>query len=154
MGRSGEIIRFAGTHLKAKAGEENEKLRELHIEQMLGHLSNCEPAHVVLCGDFNTDPFDVEHHKARAVPAVLGHDMGFCSAYPLPASAEDAGYTTWKRRKEREDRHVIDYIFHTPGLQPGAVWEVPAAADMCRERLPNRKYPSDHVAIAAELTFI
>ncbi|CAK0831671.1 unnamed protein product, partial [Prorocentrum cordatum] len=73
---TGEVVRFAATHLKAKAGQENESLRAQHVEQLLRLLSRGGAPHVVLCGDFNSDPFDVEGHRALAVPAVLGHRLG------------------------------------------------------------------------------
>lgn len=154
---SDETIRVAGTHLKAKSGEVNERLRTLHVGQLLNALCRePEPRHMVILGDFNTDPFDVSgEHMARAVPAVLDSAAPkFLSAYPLPQSSEKGDYTTWKRRGTKEDRHVIDYIFHSPSLQPRALLGMPPAEAIDTNRLPGFKYPSDHMAIAAEFEFV
>lgn len=151
---SGEVLRFAATHLKAKEGEENERKRELHMSQIVHALqTDSPPEHTVLCGDFNTDPFDVEGaHDARAVPLLLSNTQ-LVHAYPLPKDGSSGEYTTWKRRGHRERRHWIDYIFHSPGLHVASLLQAPSPEDIGPERLPSCRYPSDHVAIAAELVF-
>lgn len=151
---SGEVLRFAATHLKAKDGEENERKRELHMAQIIHALhADSPPKHTVLCGDFNTDPFDVEGaHDARAVPLLLSNTQ-LIHAYPLPKDASSGEYTTWKMRGKSERRHWIDYIFHSPGLRAASLLQMPSPEDVGPERLPSCRYPSDHVAIAAELVF-
>ena len=63
---------------------------------------------VLLMGDLNTDPFDVEgHHIAAVVPAILGaRELGLRSAYELPVKGDRKAYTTWKRRGDYEARPV------------------------------------------------
>lgn len=152
---SGRLVRFGAAHLKAKSGEDNELLREHQANQLMDILSASPiPDNLVLCGDFNTEPFDMPQHKARAVPAILqAPAVNLRSAYPLPNSSDSGEYTTWKRRGAYEGRHVKDYIFHSESLRAAKILSVPQIEDVHPERLPGLQYPSDHIAIAAELCF-
>jgi len=150
---SQETVRLVATHLKAKAGEENERLRYFHVGQLLQAISaEPAPAHTVVCGDFNSDPFGVLGvHTASAVPRVLATST-LRSAYPLPTSLRDCAhlYSTWKRRGSDDTPHWIDYIFHSPSLRPTSLLLPPHASDLDAARLPGFRYPSDHIALAAE----
>ena len=157
-GGAGELLLVGATHLKAKPGEANEASRAADVRQLLAALQRradaLPAAHVLLCGDFNTDPYDVPQHKAACVPAVRAHPLGLRSAYPLPASDADAAFTTWKRRGATEARHMIDYIWHSPRLTPYQTLAPPDAAALEPARLPGFRYPSDHLSIAARLVAV
>ena len=77
--------------------------------------------------------------------------MGMQSAYK-EVLGEEPRWTTWKRRGVKESKHTIDYILITPKVGVGQVLRPPEDADMAPERLPGWRYPSDHVALQAELT--
>ena len=145
----------ATTHMKAKLSQPNEDLRAKQITQLLDALeeSAADKADaLMLCGDFNTDPYDEPGKQvAKCVPAVLGHRLGLRSAYPLPRSEHDGWWTTWKKRGASEVKHTIDYIFHSSGLQPTSVLAPPAVDDLEEARLPGIRYPSDHLSIMAEI---
>ena len=157
--RSAEGVRVtvAATHLKAKAGAKNEERRVHDVREILGALeaeaaASRAPCHVLLMGDFNTNPYDEPgKHEAAAVPAVLAHPLQLRSAYPLPQSEGGQGWTTWKRRAGKEARNTIDYIFHSAGLAPTRLLAAPDKAELEPARLPGLRYPSDHLAIMAEL---
>eukprot|EP00667_Euglena_gracilis_P019266 EG_transcript_20615 len=90
-----EVV-VAAVHLKAKATQSNEDIREQSIMHVLSRLeenSGGHPQPVLLLGDFNTGPFDVDDVlKAKAIPAVLrNRSLNLRSAYRLPSSAEDIG---------------------------------------------------------------
>ena len=89
-------------------------------------------------------------HAAQAVPAVLAHPLALQSAYPLPGSSCESGWTTWKRRGAAEVKHTIDYIFHSANLRVTGLLAPPKDADLEPARLPGFRYPSDHLAIMAE----
>lgn len=154
---------LACTHLTAKCGRDKEAARARQIRALLADIDAARAAAgggtpVVLLGDLNADPHDVSipsAQEALAVPALRAHALE--SAYPLAAyegahSAGSGAWTTWKRRGALESKHQIDYIFFSAGgaacvsrLLPPSDREVGAA------RLPSPSYPSDHVAIAADL---
>jgi nocturnin len=151
-----EHVLVGATHLKAKEGQANEDLRAADIAQLLDAMAervgqrSPQISHSILLGDFNTDPPGVPaKHTARCVPAVLAHRLGLRSAYPIPLA--DTEWTTWKRRSGTEIKHRIDYIFHSPSLRAAALLAPPATADLEPARLPSLRYPSDHLAIMAEL---
>lgn len=85
------------------------------------------------------------------------------------ALAIEGVYTTWKARskrgKEKVSKHCIDYIFYTPeaslgtkgtspveaSLRATAVLDVYTENEVGAALLPSAMYPSDHLAIAADL---
>ena len=78
------------TCLTANLAQEIEELRAVQMAQLLVVLEARAAAladGVLLCGDFNTDPYDLPTMHARCVPAVLRHPLGLRSAYPLPEDA-------------------------------------------------------------------
>ena len=158
----------------------------MQISQLLDALEGCAAAladGVLLCGDFNTDPYDhppPRSVRARCVPAVLRHPLGLRSAYPLPEDAHGRArwWTTWKKRGEHEVRgtrstvpsraplaprpctpplqvkHTIDYIFHDAGLRATRILAPPQEAELEPARLPGLRYPSDHLSLLAELEIL
>jgi nocturnin len=142
----------AATHLKSKASPENEARRVEQISQLLTRLEDerrdaAEP--VVVMGDFNTDPgLDLYKH----VTGDGGRALDLDSAYALgsPGRVEPA-YTTCKERKAGVACHTIDYILVPRSTAVEALLSVPPLADLSPGMLPNWNYPSDHLAIGADL---
>jgi mRNA deadenylase 3'-5' endonuclease subunit Ccr4 len=66
-------------------------------------------------------------------------------------------YTTWKSRSGKEVKHFIDYIFFTHrSLRVSRVLGPPASNEIqeSQHKLPDLRYPSDHISIAADMTII
>ena len=106
------------TCLTANLAQEIEELRAVQMAQLLVALEARAAAladGVLLCGDFNTDPYDLPTMCARCVPAVLRHPLGLRSAYPLPEDARSRWWTTWKKRGEHEVRRAVG---HAPPYTP------------------------------------
>eukprot|EP00668_Euglena_longa_P016568 GGOE01020841.1.p1 GENE.GGOE01020841.1~~GGOE01020841.1.p1 ORF type:complete len:368 (+),score=66.29 GGOE01020841.1:131-1105(+) len=152
----------AAVHLKAQAIQAHEDIREQSIKHVLAKLEEQQRGNskaVLLLGDFNTSPVDVEGVlQAKCIPAVLRNEvLNLQSSYPLPNSEADIGrdayWTTWKTRKDKTKRHLIDYIFHSPLLQCTRVLLPPDTALLGSRGLPSVAYPSDHVALMAGFRF-
>ncbi|KAG8462114.1 hypothetical protein KFE25_011564 [Diacronema lutheri] len=160
----GRPLVVASAHLTARTGQAREDQRARQVGTLLADIERARrgadgtrsASPVILAGDLNTDPHDVRHphpHVAKALPKLMAY--GLRSSYPL-ARGEDAHgagsalWTTWKRRGEYEAKHQIDYIF-TIGATCLARLEPPSDAHVGEARLPSPRYPSDHIAIAADL---
>ncbi|KAL3797665.1 hypothetical protein HJC23_013497 [Cyclotella cryptica] len=168
---SKKILIVATTHLKAKKGALNERIRHLQalelkrrVHNMAKTLQNCdwEDVNIVILGDFNSEPAEPAVQSILQQNDDSGWDMKF--AYP-----PDSGhYTTWKARKNESVCRTIDHIFYSssskerkskePGgkeqhapqcLQCSEILSVPKR-DTIHELLPGFKYPSDHFLLAAK----
>lgn len=148
-GAAGPAI-FAVTHLAAAKTAEGERTRAQQAAQLLDRLHAARLPCVVL-GDLNATPRPSGSYACEAYPAALGHALGVRSAYAAAGGGEEPAYTTWKRRGAAEVRHTIDYILVSGGVGVARVLLPPADGDVAAERLPGWRYPSDHVALAAEL---
>lgn len=139
----GKKVLVAGTHLKAKEGFE--ALRETQAKNLCEHLKNlrAQDPHVsavVVLGDFNDTP--------DSPCALTMRAQGFRSAYSHPVGA----FTTSKWRNSVQTR-VIDYIWHSAELSPSSVMEMPNVKLLEPTHLPIIDWPSDHLLIAAILSF-
>lgn len=86
---------------------------------------------------------------------------------------EPGVWTTWKARlkkgQEKVARHCIDYILYSPliksklngtcrqsnvGIRAASVLDLYDDKDMSATFLPSASYPSDHLAIAADLQIV
>ena len=157
---SGAAVVVATTHLKAKSSAECEATRVQQLGPLLELVRSMAEggAHVLLQGDFNAMPHDVLSADqcevlvpARAARLARGYPLS--NAFPLPRTAADAEWTSWKVRRGKEDRKSIDYMWHSPGLVCANHWSVPTAHEMGAGRLPSLRYPSDHLAMAAQFFF-
>jgi hypothetical protein len=142
--------------LSVLQGVENEERRKEHVEHLLLELQEFADSHaiknVVLCGDFNTQPFNVPKHDAQAVPTIL-HDKAasLCSAYPLPASQDEELFTTCKQRAGVMKVNYIDYIWHSAAISTTRTMQIPSLNEVVQTGLPCARYPSDHFSISAEM---
>jgi endonuclease/exonuclease/phosphatase family metal-dependent hydrolase len=137
-------------------GVENEQRRKEHVEHLLLELQAFADSHavkhVVLCGDFNTQPFNVPKHEAQAVPMILRDNaVSLRSAYPLPVSQEEQLFTTCKQRAGVMKVNYIDYIWHSAAIATTRTMRVPSLDDVLPTGLPCARYPSDHFSISAEM---
>ena len=109
---------------------------------------------VVVALDMNAAPTRSERgsvsYDPQAYPAALSHPkLRLGSAYKAVLGREPS-YTTWKRRGSVELKHCIDYVLHTEHLGVGRVLLPPDERELGEGRLPDWRYPSDHVALAVE----
>ena len=148
-GAAGPVV-FAVTHLAASKTAEGERTRAQQVGQLLDRLLALRLPCVVLA-DLNATPRPSAAYACEAYPAALAHALGVRSAYAAAGGGEEPGYTTWKRRGAAEVRHTIDYILVAGPVGVARVLLPPADGDVAAERLPGWRYPSDHVALAAEL---
>jgi len=143
LATAAHVVTVSLSHLKAGGGSSNAKLRSAQgaaWAKELRSIAGTTP--LVLCGDMNED--------MRSAPgggvASLCTSLGLTSAY-AQGLGRDPPYTaidgSW--------RGCLDYILISKDLQPRRLWEVP---DLPDGALPSPQYPSDHLALAAELRFI
>lgn len=145
------------THLKAGMNEKGEAARETQMANLLQALGEMQAAHevesVIVAGDLNSHHADLTEPPVAAKVAPQLVQSGFVNAY---ASADDnRGFTTWAGWSAREVKATIDAIWHLPVLRCDAVLDYPSEEDVLQfpERLPNHAEPSDHVHIAACLSW-
>ena len=90
MGSTSLLV--ATTHLKSKPPHENRRTKSIkQLLQLL--LKKKQPQdHIVIMGDFNTDPSGPGLHTYKT---VINHSLSFRSAYAGHLGKEEAEYTTW-----------------------------------------------------------
>ena len=158
------------THLKAKKSEIGERYRLQEATQLMRSIdrtikslrTSAQPL-LVVTGDLNAAPnADTTGYEARAYRVVKEHALGLRSLLNDDVRLQESDtWTTWKARwnkgVEKIAKNCIDYILYQPpsstnnfGLQPMAVLELLREEDLGSDLLPNTKYPSDHVALAAD----
>ena len=149
--RGGAPFVVAVTHLAAKKNATFEQKRVRQVTQLLDRLQAEDLPCIVAC-DLNAAPVQnpAADYPAEAYAAALGHPLGLRSAY-REALGKEPAYTTWKCRGTKEDKHTIDYMFLSGDITVRRVLAPPAEGDVEPSRLPGWRYPSDHVALHAEL---
>ena len=77
------------------------------------------------------------------------------SAYNLMGneSEDNLEYTTWKIRETGEQKHILDYIFHSHQLKTVSTLDMPTEEQIGEDRLPSLHFASDHLSLVAELRF-
>ena len=65
--------------------------------------------------------------------------------------ASEPAYTTWKFRSSGEQKHTIDYIWHSPEVAVVGVDAIPSVADIGGDGLPTLTFPSDHLSLSCTL---
>lgn len=142
-----QIFVVAATHLKARAGAENEARRESQMSQLMSRLESFRTGRqepVVVMGDFNAVPSEASHKL------VTGGRLGLESAYVLGGGKEPE-YTTCKVRERDVTSHVIDFIMVPRSAKVRALLSVPPLDSLSEGMLPNWDYPSDHLSIGADV---
>lgn len=130
------------THLKARTGALLSTLRNEQGKDLLQWIhSNIGNTPLILTGDFNAEP-----HEPVYATMTSYKDIPLSSAY-----ASD--YTTWKIRKDGEYKQNLDYIFHSSHLNVTATLQAPSEEKIGPDRLPNLKFPSDHISLVADFKY-
>lgn len=129
------------THLKAK--QEFEELRHCQGLQLLECVSEStsDDKSVLVFGDFNAEP-------TEQVCQLMETNQYLClkNSY-ISATGGNPEFTTWKFRPDKEVKHTIDYVWHSPDLSVTGCLKVPDSGDVPAERLPCFQYPSDHLSL-------
>ena len=67
---------------------------------------------------------------------------------------DDLKYTTWKVRESGEQKHILDYIFHSSDtLETIETLDMPTEEQLGEDRVPSLTFPSDHLSLLAKLRF-
>lgn len=168
------------THLKATKTEEGEKIRLNQIAQLFEEILSISELNkqipIIISGDFNASPTlkSSENFNNLVYPFIKNHPFSLKSVLndDLTSYYNENGenkeiWTTWKARMKKDSetivKHCIDYIFYNSvtketniGVRAVGVLDIFADNDKEIEGflLPNVNYPSDHIAILADLQII
>ena len=164
--QSGQEVLVATTHFKAKFGELRASFRMEQSQDILKWLEAIRGGRpIILTGDFNGTPAEKFYSnltKNRDVPLVSSYKVdntdlpsddiiGCYNNDDIPVME----YTTWKIRESGEQKHILDYILHTPGrMETLRTLKVPDADDIGENRLPSPQFASDHMSLVADISLI
>lgn len=145
-------IVVAVTHLAASKTPEGEKIRAIQAGQLLDRLL-VKQLPCIIATDLNavSQQLPTADYPAEAYAAVVNHPMAVRSVY-AQALGKEPDYTTWKRKKGKEVQHTIDYLFVSQSIRVQRVLLPPLQEDVDEDRLPSWRYPSDHLALMADLS--
>lgn len=149
--KSGKEICLATTHLKARSGTILPTIRNEQGKDILEWLEAfSEERPLIISGDFNAEPSEPVYHTM-----VQDEKNKLQSAYNLMGneSEDNLEYTTWKIRETGEQKHILDYIFHSPQLETVSTLDMPTEEQVGEDRLPSLQFASDHLSLVAELRF-
>ena len=148
---TGKEICVATTHLKARSGALLSTLRNEQGKDILDYLEAfSEERPIIISGDFNAEPSEpVFKTLMQNVKTPLQ------SAYEMEESdvEDNLEYTTWKIRETGEQKHILDYIFHSPQLETVSTLDMPTEQQIAEDRLPSLQFASDHLSLVADLRF-
>eukprot|EP00754_Rhynchopus_humris_P015439 Rhum_TRINITY_DN14440_c1_g1::Rhum_TRINITY_DN14440_c1_g1_i1::g.90620::m.90620/K18764/CCRN4L; nocturnin len=134
-------------HLKAGFSGRYEATRENQLHQLSEAVRDfAEGDAVVILADLNAHPTDLAGLPAQALPLVL--KKGYASAYP-PDS-----FTVWSGWTDGEVRAAFDHVLFTAtALRCKKTYALPPLSAISSEpcRLPNHRWPSDHLPLACDL---
>ena len=153
--QSGQELVVATTHLKAKFGELRASFRHEQSKDILKWLDVIRGGRpIILAGDLNGLPSESFYSNLTS-----DRDVPLVPSYKVEKDCCEDGavldYTTWKIRDTGEQKHVLDYILHTPGqLETLRTLNVPDGADLSETRLPSMRFSSDHMSLVADICLI
>lgn len=152
---TGRVFCVAVTHLKARSGWETFRGAQGAnlLQQLKGILSAQQEETVPLfvCGDFNAEPSEEVYRR------FLNSPLGLDSAYRTLSAdgSSEPSYTTWKIRPSGESRSTLDYVWYSRhGFSVDAVLSIPSEEQIGPDRLPSYHYPSDHLSLICDFSFI
>jgi len=159
--KTGKDICVATTHLKARSGALLSTLRNEQGKDILEWIEEIKPVNqpLILCGDFNAEPSEpvyrtmTENTKIPLNPAYKISESSI-TGEPNTEESEDLTFTTWKIRETGEQKHILDYIFHSSDtLRTVATLDMPDEDQIGEDRLPSLAFASDHLSLLADLRF-
>lgn len=123
------------THLKSKVGFD--WLRKEQAEVLLNYIENLQQYPVLVCGDFNSQPYSIPYK------AMYENRIGLKSIF----HDREPEFTTIKYRKSLEKK-TEDYIWMR-GCKVVSTRPLPTEDIIGPTGLPTEDYPSDHLALCA-----
>ena len=165
----GKTFRFVNTHLEVRSapGSYNRVVQDSQMQNLLelvDLLSIDDPKPVIMVGDFNSSPDDVDGYYEPA-PDVLVYYK------PPYMRAIEAGYLdTWLLQKRYDEGYTsgfdeyvsdpgaeldtrIDLIFADPGGYTIEKVKADVVGDEIKDMTPNGLWPSDHAGVVANIKF-
>eukprot|EP00745_Piridium_sociabile_P012796 TRINITY_DN194241_c0_g1_i1.p1 TRINITY_DN194241_c0_g1~~TRINITY_DN194241_c0_g1_i1.p1 ORF type:complete len:134 (+),score=3.20 TRINITY_DN194241_c0_g1_i1:77-478(+) len=126
-----------------------QKIMRLTCCRFIEKEMNTTTMPVILCGDLNS-----EAHMS--VCAVLRQSrLNLQSVYDVKGAQAAMPYSTWKILGSGEVKRVIDFIWASRHvIRVRKLLSAPPSEDIPLCRFPNEKYPSDHLALLAELEIV
>ena len=140
---TGRDICVVTTHLKARKGSLLANIRDQQGADLMNWIENVRDGRsVILTGDFNAEP-------SEPVVDTITKNSNFQlhSSYNL----KDLDFTTWKIRDSGEEKHTLDYIFHSKDLETIQTLDMPSEEDIGVSRLPSLQYASDHLSLVSDI---
>jgi len=148
--RGRAIVNMAVSHLSAAKTAEGEKVRLHQARDLHQVMVNKSGEAAIIAMDMNAAPHRSKSADYDPEAYAFMSSTTFASAYAM-ALGEEPSYTTWKRRGVKEAKHTIDYIFVSPTIAVDGVLLPPPESSIDEQRLPGFRYPSDHIALIADL---
>lgn len=145
----------AVTHLLASKDATGERCRRQQVQQLLD-LVRGKALPCVVATDMNATPCrdGPAGYSPEAYRQALSEgSLRLRSAY-AEVLGEEPSFTTWKRRGDKETKHTIDYILVSESVEVLGVLAPPQDETIETERLPSWRYPSDHIALMADLRLL
>jgi len=147
---------FVCVHLIGPKSGKDEKVRKFQAEMTLQYIKDFFPdcRNIIIAGDFNAAKIDMldtsinKNYKPLVIPQI--EKIGFRSAYETVFGKEPT-YTTWKVRNGRMKKYTVDFIMLSKGMSAVGALDVPIDDDVPSCGFPNFRYPSDHVALCADI---
>ena len=140
---SGREVTVVTTHLKARRWALLSNIRTQQGEDLVTWVEEVRGGTpVILTGDFNAEP-------SEPVLETLTSD----ARTPLQSSysISDLEYTTWKIRDSGEEKHVLDYVFHSPELETRRTLDMPETREVEADKFPSLRYASDHLSLVTDI---
>jgi len=150
---------FTVVCLHLKSNIKFAQVRETQIKQIMkflgeflaGKLDGKVDGHpVIICGDFNGEPFESFHELVVGDKIVCG----LKDAYTKKDEIKQA--TTIKFRDGEWLRRGIDYVFFSEkALEVVGLLELPRNNEVIEEKgLPNELFSSDHLSLVCDFRFL
>lgn len=162
-------IAVANTHLMYSPGNDALTTIQAHLctHAITKTLEEIEPMGVVFCGDFNTNPKSgtykylsegllersslwMKHNNYPVTDRDFSHPLELKSAHAQTKLGEP-NFTLYQ---SPESKNVVDYIWHNPLLDLSRVLKVDEERVSKHKKLPSIEFPSDHLALMAEFSFV
>ena len=153
-------ICVATTHLRARSGDHLSTIRNEQGKDILQFLKRVhKDAPIILTGDFNDEPSEAVYKtltENERTPLVSAYKLGEACQTDGEQNMEDVNleYTTWKIRETGEQKHILDYIFHSPQLQTVSTLDMPTEQQVGEDRLPSLQFASDHLSLVADIKIV
>ncbi|XP_078394791.1 nocturnin-like isoform X1 [Cetorhinus maximus] len=146
------VFCVAVTHLKACSGWERFRSSQgCDLLQNLENITDGAGIPLIVCGDFNAEPTEDVYKQ------FTKSSLNLNSAYKLLSNdgQSEPPFTTWKIRPSGESCHTLDYIWYSQhAFCVNRLLNLPTEEQIGPNRLPSFHYPSDHLSLVCEFSFL